>query len=283
MMPLVASGDPVDRIGSCEGSGRYRGCIGRDDNAARRRLGAAQQSMHCSGRSWEGRRVHTVPGSGRNRQLEDRRDRRREASRCRCADPVPPDPSCPRRSGEVVETPDPDEDRRNRGRAGPHRAGAGPRIAILSLREVRPIADFGGGDGAEEVLRDALAAGLYRVMVSSPRFTRGPLHRPVVAPGAQLSRWPARTGSSTTSARRTGGRPGCTGQGPAGCLRAGRPAGWYELGDQVIMHVSVVPSRTCAGTRAGRAASSAGGRAVSAAVRCHLSGTCGRSDYTPSE
>jgi len=40
MMPLTATGDPVHRIGSCEGSGGYRGYVGRDDNAARRRPGA---------------------------------------------------------------------------------------------------------------------------------------------------------------------------------------------------------------------------------------------------
>jgi hypothetical protein len=54
-MPLVASGDPVGCVARpCRlRSGRYRCCSGRDDNAARRRLGTAQQSMHCSGRSWK--------------------------------------------------------------------------------------------------------------------------------------------------------------------------------------------------------------------------------------
>jgi hypothetical protein len=54
MMPLVASGDPVGCVARLRRlrSGRYRGCIGHEDNAARRWLGAAQRSMHWSGPSW---------------------------------------------------------------------------------------------------------------------------------------------------------------------------------------------------------------------------------------
>jgi hypothetical protein len=53
MMPLVASGDPVGCIARLVSSseGPIPLLYGHDDNAARRRLGAAQQSMHCSGRS----------------------------------------------------------------------------------------------------------------------------------------------------------------------------------------------------------------------------------------
>ncbi|HEY0575340.1 MAG TPA: glycosyltransferase [Pseudonocardia sp.] len=144
--------------------------------------------------------------------------------------------------GEVVETPEPDEDR-GQPWPSPDRTGPehGPRIAILSLREVRPIADFGGVMEAEEVLRDALAAGLYRVMVSSPRFTRGPLHRPVVRRVLSSSRL-ARPYRIEHHQRH--GEPADVLLVLAKDLRdasvlAGLP-GWHELGDQVIMHISVV-------------------------------------------
>ncbi|WP_028925582.1 glycosyltransferase [Pseudonocardia acaciae] len=74
--------------------------------------------------------------------------------------------------GEVVEIPRPRPERPDT-----TEPEAGPRVTILSLREVRPVADFGGLLEAEDVLRDALSAGLYRVMVSSPRYTRPPLDR----------------------------------------------------------------------------------------------------------
>lgn len=77
--------------------------------------------------------------------------------------------------GEVVEAPRP-----RPARPATTEPEAGPRVTILSLREVRPLADFGGLLEAEDVLRDVLSAGLYRVMVSSPRFTRPPLNRPEV-------------------------------------------------------------------------------------------------------
>ncbi|MBV9313546.1 MAG: glycosyltransferase family 1 protein [Pseudonocardia sp.] len=53
-------------------------------------------------------------------------------------------------------------------------------MAILSLRDVRPIQDFGGLQEAEDVLVETLSAEMYRVVLSSPRFARGTLARPSV-------------------------------------------------------------------------------------------------------
>jgi hypothetical protein len=119
--------------------------------------------------------------------------------------------------------------------------GHGPRVAILSLREVRPIADFGGLQEAEDVLRDALAAGLYRVVLASPRYTRAPFDRPAVR----------RALGSTRLARpyriehhQRHGEPADVLLVLARDLRdasvlVGVPE-WYRLGRTVLVHLSVV-------------------------------------------
>jgi hypothetical protein len=114
-------------------------------------------------------------------------------------------------------------------------------VAILSLREVRPIADFGGLLEAEDVLRDVLSAGLYRVVVGSHRYTRAPFDRKVVRRVLSSSRvaHPYRIEHSTPDG------------GPADVLlvlaRDLRDAsvlvgvpGWHALGHTVVVHVQVV-------------------------------------------
>jgi hypothetical protein len=117
----------------------------------------------------------------------------------------------------------------------------GPRVAILTLREVRPIADYGGLMESEDALKDALSAGLYRVMVASPRFARPPFDKPVVRRALGTSRLvhPYRIEHHQRHGE------------PADVLLVlardlndlsvlvGVPA-WHELGQRVVVHLSVV-------------------------------------------
>jgi hypothetical protein len=118
----------------------------------------------------------------------------------------------------------------------------GPRVAILSLREIRPVANYGGLREAEDALVDALAAGLYRVVLSSPRFSRGNLAKPVVRSVLNASRvvHPYRIEHH----QRRDGAPAdvllvlARDLGDASVL-VGLP-GWNELGEQVLVHIESV-------------------------------------------
>ena len=120
----------------------------------------------------------------------------------------------------------------------------GPSVAILSLREVRPIADFGGLLEAEDVLRDTLSAGLYRVVVASPRYTRPPFDRPLVRRvlGSSRLAHPYRI-----EHHQRYGEPADVLLVLARDLRdastlVGLPE-WWELGHTVVLHLSVVTER----------------------------------------
>ena len=118
----------------------------------------------------------------------------------------------------------------------------GPRVAILSLREIRPVANYGGLREAEDALVEALAAGLYRVVLSSPRFRRGTLAKPAVRAMLNSSRvvHPYRIEHH----QRRDGAPAdvllvlARDLGDASVL-VGLP-GWNELGDQVLVHIESV-------------------------------------------
>jgi len=120
--------------------------------------------------------------------------------------------------------------------------GNGPRVAILSLRDVRPVANYGGLREAEDALVEALAAGLYRVVVSSPRFSRGALAKPAVRAVLNSSRvvHPYRIEHH----QRRDGAPAdvmlvlARDLGDASVL-VGLP-GWNELGDRVMVHIESV-------------------------------------------
>jgi hypothetical protein len=127
------------------------------------------------------------------------------------------------------------------GRPGRTEPERGPRVAILTLREVRPIADYGGLLESEDALRDALSAGLYRVMVASPRFTRPPFDKPVVRRALGTSRLvhPYRI-----QHQQRHGEPADVLLVLARDLRdlsvlVGVP-GWHRLGQRVVVHLSVV-------------------------------------------
>ena len=147
--------------------------------------------------------------------------------------------------GEVVEAPDPRREQpTSRPRPATTEPERGPRVAILSLREVRPIADYGGLLEAEDVLRDSLSAGLYRVVVASPRFTRPPFDRPVVRRvlGSSRLAHPYRI-----EHHQRHGEPADVLLVLARDLRdasvlVGLPD-WHELGQLVMVHVSVVTER----------------------------------------
>jgi hypothetical protein len=117
-----------------------------------------------------------------------------------------------------------------------------PRVAILSLREIRPVANYGGLREAEDALVDALAAGLYRVVLASPRFSRGALAKPAVRAALNSSRvvHPYRIEHH----QRRDGSPSdvllvlARDLGDASVL-VGLP-GWNELGEQVIVHIESV-------------------------------------------
>jgi hypothetical protein len=118
----------------------------------------------------------------------------------------------------------------------------GPRVAILSLREIRPVANYGGLREAEDALVDALAAGLYRVVLSSPRFSRGTLAKPGVRAVLNSSRvvHPYRIEHH----QRRDGAPAdvllvlARDLGDASVL-VGLP-GWNELGERVLVHIESV-------------------------------------------
>jgi hypothetical protein len=122
----------------------------------------------------------------------------------------------------------------------------GPRVAILSLREIRPIADYGGLHEAEDALVDMLAAGLYRVVLASPRFGRPPFDSPVLRRALNLTRLvhPYRIEHQPQGRANSGldvllvlARD----MADAAAL-VGVP-GWYELGRTVIVHIAVVTER----------------------------------------
>lgn len=117
-------------------------------------------------------------------------------------------------------------------------------MAILSLREVRPIGDFGGLLEAEDVLRDTLAAGLYRAMLASPRYSRPPFHRAWVRRAMSTSRvaHPYRI-----EHHQRGGEPADVLLVLARDLRdasalLGLPD-WHLLGEMVMVHIAVVTER----------------------------------------
>ncbi|MGQ0480728.1 MAG: glycosyltransferase [Pseudonocardia sp.] len=123
-------------------------------------------------------------------------------------------------------------------------SGDGPRVAVLSLRDTRPVQDFGGLQEAEDALVEATSAGLYRVVVASPRFSRGSLAKPVVRSVLSASRVvrPFRV-----SHQQAGGEPADVLLVLARDLRdasvlVGLP-GWFQLGAKVIVHVEVVTDR----------------------------------------
>ncbi|WP_331532513.1 glycosyltransferase [Pseudonocardia sp.] len=119
----------------------------------------------------------------------------------------------------------------------------GPRVALLSLRDVRPIADFGGLHEAEDVLVETLSASLYRVVLASPRFSRRPFDS---APMRRML-------SSTRLVRPYRIEHHQPGSGAMArdvlvilasdvadaAALLGVP-GWHELGEKVLLHIGVV-------------------------------------------
>jgi hypothetical protein len=125
-------------------------------------------------------------------------------------------------------------------------AERGPRVAILSLREIRPVADYGGLHEAEDALVDTLAAGLYRVVLAAPRYGRPPFDSPVLRRALNTTRLvhPYRIEHHS----RGGAGSGldvllvlARDMADAAAL-VGVP-GWYELGRTVIVHIAVVTER----------------------------------------
>ncbi|HZZ48661.1 MAG TPA: glycosyltransferase [Pseudonocardia sp.] len=123
-------------------------------------------------------------------------------------------------------------------------AEPGPRVAILTLRDIRPVAEYGGLHDAEDALVDALGASLHRVVLSGPRFGRRPFDNPTLrrALGASRLVRPYRIEHHQRASA------------PAdvllvlahGILDAsallGVP-GWWELADTVVVHVAKVTER----------------------------------------
>ncbi|MGI8814286.1 MAG: glycosyltransferase [Pseudonocardia sp.] len=115
-------------------------------------------------------------------------------------------------------------------------------VAILSLREIRPVANYGGLREAEDALVEALGAGLYRVLLASPRFSRGALAKPAVRTLLNSSRvvHPYRIEHH----QRHGGAPSdvllvlARDLGDASVL-VGLPD-WHTLGSQVLVHIETV-------------------------------------------
>jgi hypothetical protein len=131
----------------------------------------------------------------------------------------------------------------------PFRPGSAPdepSVAVLTLRDVRPIADYGGLHEAEDALVDALGAGLYHVVLASPRYRRGPFSSPVVRRALNTTRvlHPFRIEHH--------GRDAANTQADALLVLArdvtdaaallGVP-GWFELGRTVIVHIAVVTEK----------------------------------------
>lgn len=127
----------------------------------------------------------------------------------------------------------------------PPRRGGVPTVAILSLREIRPVANYGGLREAEDVLVEALAAGLYRVVLSSPRFSRGTLGKPQMRSLLNSSRVvrPYRIEHH----QRHGGKPAdvllvlVRDLADAHVL-VGLPD-WHKLGNLVLVHVESITDR----------------------------------------
>lgn len=117
----------------------------------------------------------------------------------------------------------------------------GPSVAILTLREVRPIADYGGLHEAEDVLRDTLAAGVYRVMLASPRFARPPFHLPWMrrAMGATRLAHPYRIEHHQRHGEPADVLIVLVSDLTDASVLVGLPE-WHELGRQVVMHIGVV-------------------------------------------
>ncbi len=150
---------------------------------------------------------------------------------------VEPEPEPPAREAPPaqVRVPQP------RPQRGPRAPSAGPGVAILTLREIRPIDDFGGLIEAEDALVDALAAGLYRVVLTSPKFAKGPLTSPMLrrAMGASRLAPPYRIEHYQRQ-----GEPADVLLILARDLRdlaalVGVP-GWHELGTVVMVHIATV-------------------------------------------
>ncbi|HEY1971029.1 MAG TPA: hypothetical protein VGH89_23950 [Pseudonocardia sp.] len=154
-------------------------------------------------------------------------------------EPPPPRPSPTPRSapddddGEPAPEPDPAA-----------AVDSGPSVAILTLREVRPIADYGGVHEAEDVLVEALSARLYRVVLSDPRYGRPPFDKPVLRRALNASRLvrPYRIehrgqGAAAADILLVLAKD----LGDAAAL-VGVP-GWYELGQCVMVHIEVVTER----------------------------------------
>ncbi|MBO0877932.1 MAG: glycosyltransferase family 1 protein [Pseudonocardia sp.] len=141
--------------------------------------------------------------------------------------------------GEVIEVPRPRSERQ-----AATEPEAGPRVTILSLREVRPVADFGGLLEAEDVLRDVLSAGMYRVMVSSPRFTRPPLNRPEVRRLLATTRMvrPYRIEHHQWLGEPADVLVVLARDLADASVLVGLPD-WHRLGEIVVVHVSVVTER----------------------------------------
>lgn len=149
-------------------------------------------------------------------------------------------------SGEI---PDPDlpDDPSPGGWAAPSpdgEAAPGPRVAILTLRDIRPIGDYGGLHDAEDALVDALPASLHRVMLAGPRFARRPFDSPTLrrALGASRLVRPYRI-----EHHQHGAAPAdvllvlANGIADASAL-LGVP-GWWELGRTVVLHLAKVTER----------------------------------------
>jgi hypothetical protein len=146
-------------------------------------------------------------------------------------DPISESPSEPRSAAWSVPTPE--------GNAEP-----GPRVAILTLREIRPIAEYGGLHDAEDALVDALGASLHRVVLAGPRFGRRPFDNPTLrrALGASRLVRPYRI------EHHQHGAAGAdvllvlaNGIADASAL-LGVP-GWWELGHTVVLHIARVTER----------------------------------------
>jgi hypothetical protein len=117
-------------------------------------------------------------------------------------------------------------------------------VSILSLREVRPIADFGGLHEAEDALVDALGAGLYRVMLSSPRFTRRPFNSPALRRVLNSSRLvhPYRIEHYQHSGDPADVLLVLARDLADAAVLVGVP-GWDRLGELVMLHIGVVTER----------------------------------------
>lgn len=122
----------------------------------------------------------------------------------------------------------------------------GPRVAILTLREVRPIADYGGLHEAEDALVDALAAGLYRVVLSSARYGRPPFDRPALRRALNSSRLvrPYRIEHHGQGGANSGVDVLLVlARDLADAATLVGVPGWYDLARTVVVHIAVVTER----------------------------------------